>query len=86
MGDPSIKRGKETTKGLGRSASFRVPDDVFDSTPVAASALSAKSKGKGKIEGLSREQFETLNKAVSVDTPHSSFVSEIRQCIFDARL
>lgn len=61
-------------KSLGRSASFRIPDDVFGSTPAATSTLSARGKGKGKIEGLSNEQFETLNKAVSVPTPHSSFV------------
>ncbi|KAF9647750.1 hypothetical protein BDM02DRAFT_3187739 [Thelephora ganbajun] len=70
--DSSIKRGRETTKSLlktgstkslGRSASFRVPDDVFGSTPMATSALSAKGKGKGKVEGLSSEQFEILNKA-----------------------
>lgn len=83
--DPSLKRGKEITKtvplkaggakNLGRSASFRVPDDVFGSTPLATSALSVKSKGKGKVEGLSSEQFETLNKAVSgVAAPQSSFV------------
>lgn len=75
--ESSLKRGKEITKnpqrpkagsvkGLGRSASFRIPDDVFGSTPLAASTLSVKGKGKGKIEGLSSEQFETLNKAVSV--------------------
>ena len=83
MEDPSVKRGKEgmkslprtgSAKGLGRTASFRVPDDVFGSTPMATSTLSAKGKGKGKIEGLSSEQFETLNKAVSVTAPHSSFV------------
>jgi hypothetical protein len=81
--DSSIKRGKETTKSLprtgsakslGRTGSFRVPDDVFGSTPVATSTLSTKGKGKGKVEGLSSEQFETLNKAVSVAAPHSSFV------------
>lgn len=83
MEDPSVKRGKEgmkslprtgSAKSLGRAASFRVPDDVFGSTPMATSTLSAKGKGKGKIEGLSSEQFETLNKAVSVTAPHSSFV------------
>jgi len=81
--DSPTKRGKETTKSLsrtgsakslGRSTSFRVPDDVFGSTPVATSTSSARGKGKGKIEGLSREQFETLNKAVSVTAPRSSFV------------
>lgn len=71
--DSPLKRGKEITKtlppkagsvkGLGRSASFRVPDDVFGSTPLVTSTLSVKGKGKGKIEGLSSEQFETLNKA-----------------------
>ena len=86
--DPSFRRGKEivkglpqkagSTKSLGRSASFRVPDDVFGSTPVVTSTLSAKGKGKGKIEGLSSEQFETLNKAVSVTAPQSSFVSGVR--------
>ena len=73
--DSSTKRGKETTKtlsragsvkSLGRSASFRVPDDVFGSASVPASTSSGKSKGKGKVEGLSSEQFETLNKAVSM--------------------
>jgi len=72
MEDPPLKRGKEikglptkagTTKGLGRGTSFRVPDDVFGSTPLVTPTLSAKGKGKGKIEGLSNEQFETLNKA-----------------------
>jgi hypothetical protein len=76
--DPGPKRGKEmksvpvkagSTKSLGRGASFRMPDDVFGSTPLVASTLSAKGKGKGKIEGLSNEQFETLNKAVSVTAP-----------------
>lgn len=85
--DSSIKRGKETmkslprtgsAKSLGRTASFRVPDDVFGSTPVATSTLSTKGKGKGKIEGLSSEQFETLNKAVSVAAPHSVFCSRDR--------
>ena len=85
--DPSIKRGKETArtlprtgsaKSLGRSSSFRVPDDVFGSTPIHPSTSSGKGKGKGKIEGLSNEQFETLNKAVSVTTPHSPFVFGIR--------
>ena len=86
-GDPSTKRGKDATKGLprtgsvkslGRSTSFRVPDDVFGSTPVATATLSAKGKGKGKIEGLSSEQFETLNKAVSATAPRSPFVLEMR--------
>jgi len=72
MEDPPLKRGKEikglppkagSTKGLGRGTSFRVPDDVFGSTPLVTPTLSAKGKGKGKIEGLSNEQFETLNKA-----------------------
>lgn len=85
--DSSLKRGKEmkslppkagSTKSLGRGASFRVPDDVFGSTPLVTSTLSAKGKGKGKIEGLSGEQFETLNKAVSVTAPRSSFVSKVR--------
>ena len=82
MEDSSTKRGKETTKTLsragsaktlGRSASFRVPDDVFGSTSVPPSTSSGKSKGKGKVEGLSSEQFETLNKAVSV-TSHARLV------------
>ena len=81
--DSPTKRGKGTTKALprtgnvkslGRSASFRIPDDVFGSTPIATSTLPVKGKGKGKIEGLSNEQFETLNKAVSVVAPHSPFV------------
>jgi len=81
--DSPPKRGKEITKtlppkagsvkGLGRSASFRVPDDVFGSTPLVTSTLSVKGKGKGKIEGLSSEQFETLNKAVSVTAPRPVF-------------
>lgn len=54
-----------STKSVGRGASFRMPDDVFGSTPLVTSTLSAKGKGKVKIEGLSSEQFETLNKAVS---------------------
>lgn len=79
--DSLTKRGKETTKtlpragsakSLGRSASFRVPDDVFGPTSVPPSTSSGKSKGKGKVEGLSSEQFETLNKAVSVTPPCSS--------------
>ena len=87
MEGSSLKRGKEMkslppkagiTKGPGRGASFRVPDDVFGSTPSITSTLSAKGKGKGKIEGLSNEQFETLNKAVSVNVPQSSFVSQVR--------
>lgn len=82
--DPLPRRGKEmkgfpqkagSTKNLGRGTSFRVPDDVFGSIPLATSTLSVKGKGKGKIEGLSSEQFETLNKAVSVTPPRSSFVS-----------
>lgn len=85
--DSLVKRGKGeikslprtgSAKSLGRSASFRVPDDVFGSTPVVTSTLSAKGKGKGKIEGLSSEQFETLNKVVSVAQPHSSFVLKTR--------
>jgi len=80
--DPSLKRGKEmkslpvkagSTKGLGRGSSFRMPDDVFGSTPLVTSTLSAKGKGRGKIEGLSNEQFETLNKAVSVTAPRVVF-------------
>jgi hypothetical protein len=92
--DTSIKRGKETTKtlprtgnvkGLGRSASFRVPDDVFGSTSMTSSTSSVKGKGKGKIEGLSSEQFETLNKVVSVAMQHSYFIFGIRQWVADVR-
>ena len=81
--DSSIKRGKETAKtlprtgsakNLGRSASFRIPDDVFGSAPALLSTSSGKGKGTGKVEGLSSEQFETLNKAVRFVAPHSSFV------------
>ena len=85
--DSSIKHRKEaaktlprtgSAKNLGRSSSFRIPDDVFGSTSIPLSIPSGKGKGKGKIEGLSSEQFQTLNKAVSVTTPRSSFVSGIR--------
>ena len=89
--DSSGARGKGATKtlprsgsvkSLGRSASFRVPDDVFGSTSVPPSTLSGKGKGKGKIEGLSTEQFETLNKAVSAATPHSPFVFGLRSWLY----
>ena len=79
--DLFVKRGKETTKtlprngsvkGLGRSASFRIPDDVFGSTPILPSTSSGKGKAKGKVEGLTKEQFETLNKVVSGSTLRSS--------------
>jgi hypothetical protein len=87
MEDAPLKRGKEmkslpvkggSTKSLGRGTSFRMPDDVFGSTPLVTTTLSVKGKGKGKVEGLSSEQFETLNKAVSVTAPRLSFVSKVR--------
>jgi hypothetical protein len=80
--DSSIKRGKVTTETLlrtgsakshERSASFRVPDDVFGYAPIATTTSS--TKGKGKIEGLSSEQFETLNKTVS---GHAMLVLRLR--------
>lgn len=74
----SVHAKAGSTKSVGRGASFRVPDDVFGSTPSVTSTLSAKGKGKGKIEGLSSEQFETLNKAVSVTAPRYSFVPRAR--------